>query len=196
MSSILIIDGENFRKKTSEVLNLHGIVDVEWDKFDVAGLFSAVLFEVDLSRRTYYAAKIDYYPETAEQSKRLIEQQRRLKTNLEKHGYLFEISGHVRCHEGRCPAGHAFRSYKEKGVDVKIGVDIVVSACDGEVKTVFLCCSDSDLQPAVKEARKRGQQVVYIGFERNPNKGLVYTCSRTVLIRDTEILSHYPSPTL
>ncbi len=81
--------------------------------------------------------------------------------------------------------------FREKGVDVKIAVDLVTNACDKIIKTAILCSSDSDLQPAVKEAMKRGIEIIYLGFEFNPNKGLSYTTNRTILIRNSEVLSAY-----
>ncbi|MBU1323155.1 NYN domain-containing protein, partial [Patescibacteria group bacterium] len=56
------------------------------------------------------------------------------------------------------------------------------------IKTAILCSSDSDLQPAVQEVRRRGVEVVYLGFEFQPNKGLMYTTNNTVLFRNSEII--------
>lgn len=44
--------------------------------------------------------------------------------------------------------------FREKGVDVKITVDMVSWACDKKVNTVMLASSDSDLQPAITEIKK------------------------------------------
>ena len=77
--------------------------------------------------------------------------------------------------------------FKEKGVDVRIAVDMVSKSCDREVKEIVLGSSDSDLQPAIKETRNRSVECVYLGFEAMPNKGLTYTTNRTILIRDSEV---------
>jgi len=81
--------------------------------------------------------------------------------------------------------------FKEKGVDVRIAVDLVANACDKSINTAILCSSDSDLQPAVKEVMSRKTEVVYLGFEINPNKGLSYTTNRTILIRNSEVIETY-----
>jgi uncharacterized LabA/DUF88 family protein len=78
--------------------------------------------------------------------------------------------------------------FKEKGVDVKIAVDMVSLSCDKKVKEIILCSSDSDLQPAIEEVSKRNVHCIYVGFEVNPNKGLSYTTKRTILIRNTEVM--------
>lgn len=66
-------------------------------------------------------------------------------------------------------------------------------ACDKELKTAILCSSDSDLQPAIAELRKRNIEVIYLGFENQPNKGLTFTTNRTILIRNSEVLAAYNS---
>lgn len=117
----------------------------------------------------------------------LIRFQRNLKTNLEKQGFKFTIAGNVRAqkvHDGK----NEKVIFREKGVDVKIAVDLVAGACDGKLKTAIICSSDSDLQPAVSELKERGVEIVYLGFEVNPNKGLVYTSGGNILIRNSEVL--------
>ena len=75
--------------------------------------------------------------------------------------------------------------------DVKIAIDLVIDVCDKTIRTAVLCSSDSDLQPAIKEVTKRGIEIIYLGFEINPNKGLSYTTKRTILIRNSEVLDAY-----
>ena len=78
--------------------------------------------------------------------------------------------------------------FKEKGVDVKIAVDMVSLSCDKKVKQIILGSSDSDLQPAIKEAKDRNVSCIYLGFESSYNKGLAYTTDRTILVRNSEVL--------
>jgi len=80
--------------------------------------------------------------------------------------------------------------FKEKGVDVKIAVDMVSIACDKKAKEIILGSSDSDLQPAIQEVKERKIRCLYLGFEAQPNKGISYTTDRTILIRDAEVLEY------
>src|SRR3989344_5415610 len=96
---------------------------------------------------------------------------------------LLVLAGNVRAQ--KIGNGLVFR---EKGVDVRIAVDLVSLACDRKLETAILCSSDSDLQPAIKEIKNRKTEVVYLGFENNPNKGLAYTANRTILLRNSEVL--------
>jgi uncharacterized LabA/DUF88 family protein len=72
----------------------------------------------------------------------------------------------------------------------------VSSSCDKKIREVVLGSSDSDLQPAIKEVRDRGNSVVYLGFESQPNKGISYTANRTILIRNAEVLEFATAQTL
>ena len=82
---------------------------------------------------------------------------------------------------------------KEKPVwheyDFKGLFDKVLSGTkvDKKVKTIILCSSDSDLQPAIEEVKRREVDCVYVGFEVNPNKGISYTTNRTILMRNAEV---------
>ena len=139
----------------------------------------------------FYGSKIHEYKETSQKSQVLISLQRYLKTNLEKQGFEYVSAGNVRGQEIKVGKTEKM-VFREKGVDVKIAVDMVVGACDKIMDTIILCSSDSDLQPAVKEARKRGIKVVYLGFQINPNVGLTHTTNQTILFRNSEIIEVCP----
>lgn len=49
---------------------------------------------------------------------------------------------------------------KQKGVDMRIGLDIALLALDGLVERIALITADSDFIPAMKLARREGLQVV------------------------------------
>lgn len=80
---------------------------------------------------------------------------------LEKQGFEFLIAGNVRGQKVTVD-GKTKIIFREKGVDVKIAVDLVSMAADKIIKTAILCSSDSDLQ--------------------------LYTTDATVVFRDAEIL--------
>ena len=190
MSSYLLIDGENLRHYIEDVLELNNCKDKEINDIDLPGLLKNILKGIKISKKVYYSAKLHVYhenPKYIKKSQDLILKQRILKTRLEKSGYNFVISGNVRAFKVKVN-GKETVIFKEKGVDVRIAVDLVSNACDKKVDTVILCCSDSDLQPAIKEARSRGLQIIYLGFEISPNKGLMYTCNRSIIIRNSEVL--------
>lgn len=183
--TLLFIDGENFIYKIEEVLKKGNIKkkNVDIASIDFKTLFGNALKGFKLSKMIFYAAKLHFHPETKNKSEELIKSQRKLRNTLINQEFEFVMAGHVR--------GQKIGSkiiFREKGVDVKIAVDLVSLAADKKIKTAILCSSDSDLQPAVEEVRRRNVEIIYLGFEQNPNKGLMYTTNRTILMKNTEIL--------
>lgn len=190
--TILYIDGENLKNYIKDVLRENKIPEryVNLLNVDLSKLLKKVLKEIKVSKKIYYSAKLKEHKETIKKSRELIQKQRVLKTRLEKQGFEFVMSGNVRPQKVVINRKSKI-VFKEKGVDVKIAVDLVATACDRKAKTVILCSSDSDLQPAVKEIKKRGVKVIYLGFEISPNKGLMYTTNRAILIRNSEVLEFF-----
>ncbi len=187
MDTILLIDGENIKGKIRDAYKEAGKEKPVWHEYDFKGLFDKVLSEISINRKVFYFAKIKEHEKSIEKSKRLIEEQRLLKTHLEKQGFEVILRGRVR---GQIEIVNDKESlvFREKGVDVKIAVDMVSLSCDKKVKEIILCSSDSDLQPAIEEVKKRKVGCIYVGFEVNPNKGLSYTTKRTILIRNSEVI--------
>jgi uncharacterized LabA/DUF88 family protein len=184
--TILFIDGENFIFKIEQALKKQGIAKhkVDLALINLNDLFKESLKGFNISRKIFYNARLHFHKDTPRKSEELIKLQRKLRNTLINQGYEFIIAGNVRAQkvDGKIV-------FREKGVDVKIAVDLVSLACDGKLDTAILCSSDSDLQPAIEEARKRKIKVVYLGFETNPNKGLMYTTNKTILLRNPEIFS-------
>ena len=181
----LFIDGENFLHKVEDVLNKEGISKnkVDLALIDLNKLFEMPLKGFRLSRKIFYVARLHLHPDTRRKSKELIKSQRKLRNELVRQGYEFIIAGNVRAQKVNKKV-----VFREKGVDVKIAVDLVALACDKKLRIAILCSSNSDLQPAIKELRARGVEIVYLGFETSPNKGLAYTTNRTILLRNSEVI--------
>ncbi len=192
MQTIVFIDGENFRKSIRLVFTNVNKPQLIWHKYNFKGLLDKVLAGIDIHQVIFYFAKLQVHLDTKEKSLQLIEDRRLLKTSLEQKGYTVMIAGRVRGHMERIKGlfGNIKEvlTFKEKGVDVKIAVDMVSRACDGGLQQAIIGSFDSDLQPAIQELRKRKTTCVYLGFENEPNKGLTATTNRTILIRNSEVL--------
>jgi len=194
--TILYIDGENFLFKVSDLLKNADKIRQKSDisKFKFSIICDTALGDFSISSCKYYAAKVHLFNDTKfleAKSKEIIESQRRLKRSLTNDGVESIMSGNVRLQEiipaiNKKPAKYIF---KEKGTDVRLAVDIMSDICDGKVSTVLLLSSDSDMQPIVHEAKRRGCKVVYIGFENLPNVGLSNHCDQTILLRKKEIIN-------
>ncbi|MEK7584398.1 MAG: NYN domain-containing protein [Patescibacteria group bacterium] len=188
MSAILFVDSQNFFKKIEEVMVSQAGEKPRFDNYNFAGLFDSALQGIKLDRKIFYSGKLSIDHDNVKKSKELIERQRLIKLHLEKSGFEFLISGRVRAHIEMDSRGRPVKTFKEKGVDVAMAVDMVSFACDKKITSAVIGSSDSDLQPAIRELRKRGIERIYLGFEMNPNKGMTYTTDRTILIRNAEVL--------
>lgn len=187
MKSIVLIDGENLKGKIKDILKLKNKEITDWSKYDFDKLFKNIFKNKDLSDKIFYFARIKEHKESLEKSKELIKQQRLLKTKLEKDGFKVIMSGVVRGNYKEDEKGKRVLVFKEKGVDVKIAVDIVSLSCDKKVDEIILVSSDSDMQPAIKEGKNRNMKFIYVGFESGQNRGLIYTADKTILLRDEEV---------
>lgn len=186
----LFIDGQNFLEKLKSVFKYERKKVPAWAKYDFRGLFETVLQNVPVDEKVIYFAKISIHKETVEKSQQLVQERRVLKGRFEQQGFGYVLAGHVRGNYVKNDRRKQVLTFKEKGVDVAIAVHLVSEACDGVLSTAVLCSSDSDLQPAVKEIRRRNVECIYLGFELQPNKGLTYTTNRAILIRNAEVLAN------
>lgn len=189
METILFVDGRNFIGKINSLLNPEKAKsrEVNFSIYNFAGLLSKVLAGVSIDKKIFYIGKLTRHDETKEKSAELIQRQRELKTHLEKQGFEVIYAGRTRGYEESCPKGHKFLTFKEKGVDVRIAVDMIMLAHNKELKVAIIGSSDSDLQPAIRELENQGVERIYLGFEISPNKGLTFTTNRTILIRNSEV---------
>ena len=184
MKRILLIDGENLKGKIRAVFDIQKESEFVWHNYNFKGLFEKIFEGVEIDEIWFYFARIKVHPQSIEKSKQLIEEQRLLKTHLEGSGFKVIMAGSVRGNIDK----NGILIFKEKGVNVRIGVDMVVLASDKKFDSIILGSSDSDLQPAIKEIVKKGIECIYLGFEIKPNKGMTYTTSRTILIRNSEVI--------
>lgn len=78
--------------------------------------------------------------------------------------------------------------YHEKGVDVKLAVDLLVGAYDDLWDTAIIISSDSDLNPAIKKVKHLKKNVEYVGFSHNPCYSLqkVSSLSRLLIREDLD----------
>jgi uncharacterized protein (TIGR00288 family) len=90
---------------------------------------------------------------------------------------------------------HPDKSFHEKGVDVRVAVEMIRLAREDKYDTAYLLSSDTDLVPAVEEVRSFGKEVVYVGISEGQSFGLTKASNNTILLREEDITPHFP-PTL
>ena len=155
--NILFIDGRNFISKMALVLNPDNNKnkEIDFSLYNFVGLFNKVLSGIKIDRKIFYISRLTIHKDTKDKSEELIEKQRKLTNVLEQQGFEIIFAGKVRGNLGRCPKGHEVLLFKEKGVDVRIAVDLITFACNKEIDMAIIASSDSDLQPAIRELNSR-----------------------------------------
>jgi len=81
-----------------------------------------------------------------------------------------------------------YRRSREKGIDVKLAVDLMVGAIDDKYDTAIVISSDTDLVPAIDWIRKRKKKrVEYIGFSIPETKNHKATKPTKTMIYNSDV---------
>ena len=155
----IIIDGNNFYHRLKELKFRH-LLSFDYEKFVQFLLRKEKL----LISKNYYIGAVREERNNPK-SKELMIGQRKLTGKLQKDGWVVKF-------------GQLFKDgdYHEKGVDVQIAVDILISTYEDLCDTIILVSSDTDLIPALAKAREMNEmkkKVEYIGFSHKPSYGLI-----------------------
>jgi uncharacterized LabA/DUF88 family protein len=125
----------------------------------------------------YYVGVATFDKNKPQKSQKLVSNQQRLFSILNKQN-IDVVRGYMMKNNG---------VYHEKGVDVKLAIDMIVGAYEDEFDTVILISSDTDLIPAVEKVIKKGKRVEYIGLSYRPSFGLMKKVSETRLLNKKDL---------
>lgn len=161
------VDGSNLYYKLKDI----GIKDITYFKY---GEFSRWLSrERELVAKRYYVGVVRA-KEGDEAGKRMQEAQVRLFNHLGSKSEGFSVQrGYLMKNDG---------TFHEKGVDVKIAVDMLVGAYEDIYDDAILVSSDTDLIPVIRKIRQLGKKVEFVGFSHKPSYGLIKNASETRLL--------------
>jgi uncharacterized LabA/DUF88 family protein len=192
------VDGENFIHSLTDVLRRHNKIKARNDikAFDLMGLCREAL-GVREPEIYYYTTKLREAEEethgklVADKSKEIIAWVSGWNTMLLEQGIEVVRAGHLKIREAfPCPeCGHVRHVFQEKGVDVRLAVDLVLAAGEGINLSIF--SSDSDLIPAVHAAKEKGSRVKNLAPTDLLNLGLARTCGEWQIITDEQFLKYF-----
>lgn len=111
-------------------------------------------------------------------SQKLYAKQQKLFSALDRQGIILSLGKIIR---------HPDKTYHEKGVDVKLAVEMIKFARQDKYDIAYLLSSDTDLVPAVKEVHFFGKEVQYVGIAHGQSWGLSKVCDDVRLLRAKEI---------
>jgi uncharacterized LabA/DUF88 family protein len=197
MRTIVYVDGQNFLYKAADVLIKSGKITEkqELHAISLRKLLEQLLKENDIEIR-YYGTKLKKHrhtPEIEAKSRVMIDSQRRLRNSLTRQRIIFVESGKLKVRDGdKCKqCGTRDLHFQEKGVDVKIAVDIVLDSHISKIAKMVVVSSDTDLLPAIGAALEKDKHIIYVGFSDKLTNALLNTASETQIIRDPEIIEAF-----
>ncbi len=129
--------------------------------FDFKKFIESFIKDRKLEGVRYYIGQIKP-KDNDEKSQNLHKHQQVLFEKLKKAGFYI-VRGHIR---------QIGKIYSEKGVDVRIGIDLVEGAYENRYNRAILISSDGDLAPAVEMVTRKGKKVEIVGFEHKPSYAL------------------------
>lgn len=171
----ILIDGGNFYHLALKRLGCHDS-DFDFEKF--AQFLTADRELVENGKRYYIGTvreRQDFHETTKAMSAqtslfgRLEQDNWCIKTSkLRTRTETIKIDDRVRDYTSLLSKGISsvsFQRSREKGIDVKLAVDLLIGAYDDKYDTAIIISSDTDLIPVIDIIRKKlGKKVEYVGF--------------------------------
>ncbi len=183
------IDGSNTYNK------LKGLgIPEKSTRFDLSAFIKHLAGERNVVAKRYYVGIVRDV-DKSEKAEKMVKSQQRFLNALKTEDFTIK-PGRIMYDNGRI---------REKGVDVKLSVDLVIGAVDNVYDTAIVISSDTDLIPAIQYARYNKKKIVeYIGFGISPSSensgvspslGMIKECSVSRVFSDTD-LKQFQSKTL
>lgn len=169
---VVYIDGNNLRHRLME-----SQVRLKRNKiFDYNKFVDYLIDDRTCISKRYYVGIVRNI-DNSKKSKELVGNQQKFLELLKKNKFVIK-PGRIVYDSGKI---------REKGVDVKIAVDLVVGAFENHYDTAILVSSDTDLIPALKYVRHKKKKIEYVGFSHRPSLGLISVAHASRLISTQDI---------
>ncbi|MDZ7587483.1 MAG: NYN domain-containing protein [Patescibacteria group bacterium] len=162
----IVVDGSNLYYRLKELKIKNQL------NFDFGAFTKYLSGGNNLAGKSYYVGAVREDPRSRKSHQLMIDQHR-LIGRLIKAGFRVEL-GYLLKSGGK---------YHEKGVDVKMAMDILVGAYEEKYDIVYLISSDTDLLPVIDKVRSMKKKVVYVGFSHKPSYALIKHSSERILLR-------------
>ena len=197
---IVFVDGENFRQNLSlELVRQHLIKnrDVAY-KYDVVGLMREALM-VDDPDIWYYASEVklpkghEVDDQVLKQVIKIEKKTRRWVPMLKEQGIKYIKAGNLKVKMSK-PCRHCGESseiIQEKGVDVRMALDIFEQSLNPSVEEIAVMSSDVDICPVYQKIRKHWTKVRYVCFADRMNMAINSACYKTMKISPRMVKNHF-----
>ena len=196
---MVFIDGENFRQRVAELLHDQRVIADKniYFSLDVRGLIEDTL-GINGVEINYYASEIKtskgYTPSLKIRKRidRIKENSRRWVAMLKSQHINYIKAGNLKVKEGKkCNHCHKAQDVlQEKGVDVRMALDMLELSYEVENVNVISVSSDTDLCPSYHKIRKRKCKTTYICFSNSVNRAVAAATDETITITPRKVMSY------
>lgn len=179
MKCFVFIDGSNFYNGSKKLINDRSVSLL---KFDYTAFGKFLCAEDEFAGARYYIGAIKRSSD--KKSEILFANQQKLIAWLQTHNIPTVLGTIIK---------HPDKTYHEKGVDVRIAVEMIRMARLNEYDKAILISSDTDLVPAVEEVRSLDKNVKYVGFPNNQSFGLTKASDDLLVLRKEDLMRFFTS---
>lgn len=174
--AVIFIDGNNFYFRLKDLtVSLPGrirLLDFNYRSFAAWLVGESALVEV-----RYYIGALKRQPGNGK-SEELYASQQKLFAHLQRQDIVLRLGQLIR---------HDDKSFHEKGVDVRLAVEMIRLARENRYDMAYLLSSDTDLVAAVEEVQSFGKKVQYVGVAKHQSFGLTKVASDVRILRPEDI---------
>ena len=179
--AFVFIDGSNFYFKlkdlTSKLGGKYSLIDFNFREFAGWLVKPNELIEI-----RYYLGAVKRERNNPK-SEQLYADQQKLIGKLQQQNIVITFGQVIR---------HPDKTYHEKGVDVRLAVEMIRFARKNKYDIAYLVSSDTDLVAAVEEVQAFGKKVQYVGTPKGQSYGLSSVADDVRLLRQEEIEQFLP----
>lgn len=175
--AIIFIDGNNFYFRLKDLtVSLSGRVRLL--DFSYRSFASWLIGENELVEIRYYigALKRQMGNNKAEE---MYANQQKLFAHLQQQGVVIRLGQLIQ---------HPDRTFHEKGVDVRLSVEMIRFARENRYDLAYLLSSDTDLVAAVEEVQSFGKKVQYVGVAKRQSFGLTKVADDVRILRLEDVM--------
>lgn len=184
---LIFIDGNNFYYKLKDIISAKKKI-FKLLEFNYIGFANNLAKENTVIEIRYYVGAIRRHNgPNREKSEKLYADQQKLIAKLQQQKIPVILGNLIQ---------HPNKTFHEKGVDVRIAVEMIRFARENKYDIAYLLSSDTDLVPAVEEVRFFNKQVTYVGVSKGQSFGLTKVSDNTILLREEDVIPFFPETLL
>ncbi len=179
--ALVFIDGNNFYFKLKELTSL---ADNKYSllEFNFRRFAEWIAENNELAQVRYYIGALRR-KRGNEKSERMYANQQKLLAKLQQQNISVTLGQLIQ---------HPDKSFHEKGVDVRLAVEMIRFARENAYDIAYLVSSDTDLVAAVEEVQSFGKKVQYVGIVKGQSFGLSKVADDVRLLRTEDIQKFFP----